>query len=1433
MKISLVIFSICNFIFYYGASAQLTGVKNIPVDYPTLESAITDLNIQGVGAGGVTINLIAGNPQTAPAGGYVIGNIGSAILNGGAATSAANPVIIQGNGNTITAFSPQSVANLDDAIFKLIGADYITITGFSLQENAGNIVLAPEASNTMTEWVIALLRVSTTDGAQYNTIQNNTIALNLGYLNSFGVYSNVRHAPTTPTVAADITNITGSNSGNKIYNNAINNVNTPIYFNGSGTAAFMDDGNDIGGADLSTGNTITNWANAASLSAFVNIVLENYSIELQHQTNPNISYNTITSSATTSTTNLGGILLYCPAGAASGTFTATVTGNTMTLAKNAASGALFGINAQGVPALATLNITNNRILNCTLSGIGTSGTIYGIVTVSPCSILNITGNIIRGNSSTAFSGGFNGILNQGAVVNTININNNQIGDTNVGAVTFSSITSGQFNGILNNAATGTSTVSMNNNSIDGINAIAMGEIILIGNTAGVGYAVNINNNQLGSVTGSLISFSGPQASTFFGLYNAGSTASCAVTIQGNDFKGINQAVNCANNQQYIQNFAVSAASIISNNTFTNLVSKTTGDVYFMINQYDMPASSIFICNNNKIVGSWSKTISGGQISFLVSKGAGADGSTITETGNNFSNITVSGTSPMFAWDEEQGLANGGPAKTITGNTFKSINSNGFTVLFYLGKGSSINCSGNILSNNSSQGGLIGMVSETTANSGTWVFSGNSFYDLNAGTGDVAAIIGGTGVTSLNIFNNSISNLFTVATAGKVTGIEASGTTANIYNNEINALIGIGNGAVAANGIVIKGGGTVNIFNNKIYNIVEAGATTSAAPFINGLLISGGTNVTAYNNFISDLNTSSASMPDAIRGISILSRAPNTNYNLFYNSIYINALSSGTNFGTSGIYDSTSATATTATLTMINNAVVNLSTPKGTGVTAAFRRSDAVLTNYATTSDYNLFYTAFPAANRLIYYDGTNADQTLADYQARVAARDANSISTMPAFMSITDLHIITTDCEVSYKGTPIAGFTTDIDGNTRNALRPDIGGDEYAGYASATNVTLATSATNGLDLARVCDELGWTYYANPGDASKFLFAINWDPTGLGQNALAKANATVRITVELSPFTVNNAAIPFGTWTMLRYWNINLNGAAMTGQANIRFFYDPADTTDIGNAAAAFTVGPPAGNLEPPTWFKTKTNAFAGDAAHMNADGVYDAMGLVDVAGPGAKINNVTYAQFNGISNLHGGGTYATGVGPNTPLPITLNYLDGIKQGSNNKLAWKVTCNTTPTATLILERSRDNRNFTVIYSITADALRCQSPFDHLDTNPQAGTNYYRLKMIDASGKISYSNIIPILNETKGFAVMNISPNPVAAGQFKLRVTSAEAVKMDIVISDMQGRIVLRKTVTLIAGYNEVDMHVENLAAGIYSICGSTAQDRANPVRFIKQ
>ena len=188
---------------------------------------------------------------------------------------------------------------------------------------------------------------------------------------------------------------------------------------------------------------------------------------------------------------------------------------------------------------------------------------------------------------------------------------------------------------------------------------------------------------------------------------------------------------------------------------------------------------------------------------------------------------------------------------------------------------------------------------------------------------------------------------------------------------------------------------------------------------------------------------------------------------------------------------------------------------------------------------------------------------------------------------------------------------------------------------------------------------------------------------------------------------------------------------------------------------------------------------------------------------------------------------------NNPLPVTVNYFNGTKQNGNHLLNWKVTCNSTPGVTMEMLRSTDGRNFADIYSINATALQCQQPFNYTDTYPAAGINYYRLKMTDANGKISYSTIVSLINADKGFDIMNIVPNPVVNGKFELKVIAAQKANIEIIITDMQGRVIQKQTVNTIAGFNTVPVNVANLAAGTYHLFGNTAEGRSGVLRFVVQ
>lgn len=137
--------------------AQLTGIKTIPGDYASIATAITDLNAQGAGPGGVTFSVVSGHTETLPS--PTAGLITASGL-------AANPILFQNAGGgvnpMITAATPGT--GTTDGIFVIAGGDYITFDGISIQENPANTT-----SNMQMEWGYALVKANSAapiDGCQ-------------------------------------------------------------------------------------------------------------------------------------------------------------------------------------------------------------------------------------------------------------------------------------------------------------------------------------------------------------------------------------------------------------------------------------------------------------------------------------------------------------------------------------------------------------------------------------------------------------------------------------------------------------------------------------------------------------------------------------------------------------------------------------------------------------------------------------------------------------------------------------------------------------------------------------------------------------------------------------------------------------------------------------------------------------------------------------------------------------------------------------------------------------------------------------------------------------------------------------------------------------------------------------------------------------------
>jgi hypothetical protein len=362
------------------------------------------------------------------------------------------------------------------------------------------------------------------------------------------------------------------------------------------------------------------------------------------------------------------------------------------------------------------------------------------------------------------------------------------------------------------------------------------------------------------------------------------------------------------------------------------------------------------------------------------------------------------------------LSNGTPNKTVNNNSTVGsfIKAGGGTYCYYNGA--------------SPTSGLETITNNTFSNieilSGTSTFYGIYSYTASGHdavvTGNTLSNISGVGGTFYGLRASSANNC--QVSGNTVHDVTAASTIYGLYG----------------------GNTTGTYYNNSIYGLTYTGTSTS---ILYGVYQTGGTDNTYYNNFISDLNSpNGTSTSGAVRAFYLTS---GTNVNLYYNTVYLDYVGVGANYSIA-LYASSSLTS----LDMRNNIFINnVDVSAGGTAWAFYASSSAILTTLAATTNNNLYYAGTPSATNLIYRDGTNTAQTLGEYKTIVSPLESASISSLPPFVNVAttpyDLHMsTTTPTQTESGGTPVAGITTDYDGDTRNVTTPDIGADEFNGIGA-------------------------------------------------------------------------------------------------------------------------------------------------------------------------------------------------------------------------------------------------------------------------------------------------------------------------------------------------------------------------------------------------
>lgn len=182
---------------------------------------------------------------------------------------------------------------------------------------------------------------------------------------------------------------------------------------------------------------------------------------------------------------------------------------------------------------------------------------------------------------------------------------------------------------------------------------------------------------------------------------------------------------------------------------------------------------------------------------------------------------------------------------------------------------------------------------------------------------------------------------------------------------------------------------------------------------------------------------------------------------------------------------------------------------------------------------------------------------------------------------------------------------------------------------------------------------------------------------------------------------------------------------------------------------------------------------------------------------------VLQASVNSFSSFYFGGS-------NVTLPVHLLSFSGSLQNNTALLQWK-TENEVNTDHFELERSVNGIDFKMITSEpakgTTNSANNYSYIDYEAANQNATVVYYRLKIVDADGSFTYSQVVSVTIVTAN--TFMVRPNPVSQTLYVQSKKNFNRL-LQVELYDLKGKMVLRQQETR----QNFSIDVSTLRPGVY-------------------
>ncbi len=315
----------------------------------------------------------------------------------------------------------------------------------------------------------------------------------------------------------------------------------------------------------------------------------------------------------------------------------------------------------------------------------------------------------------------------------------------------------------------------------------------------------------------------------------------------------------------------------------------------------------------------------------------------------------------------------------------------------------------------------------------------------------------------------------------------------------------------------------------------------------------------------------------------------------------------------------------------------------------------------------------------------------------------------------------------------------------------------------------------------------------------------WVPiTDTNSNVIAeiKANGNVLGTVTTSVFS-NGGPVREQAGSKTLYLDRNITITPQTQPASpvsIRLYLNNAEFTALKNASNSM-----------------------GQPSNVNAITDLSIFKNTDACSPALAGNTTAIATTNQSSFGTGGyvmqaniSSFSTFYMANVTslLPIHSLSFKGSVINNTGQLRW-TTEDETGTKFFTVERGFNGRDFSAIGEQVASQATGQALYAFSDSSIaqfSAPVVYYRLKLTDANGRTSYSAVLSF-NTDYARPGISIRPNPVL-NEFTLALTAAVAEKASWQLTDITGKTVMQRPVSISKGENEMKINISQIPAGVY-------------------